>query len=480
MNTTSRLVATPEPPDVLSVEITTRCNFKCKMCALVTGGTRSSAEAGHMESAVWHRIVEAAEAVGHINVNGWGENFYHPEFLDFLEQLDAAGVSTNFSTNGTFLTSEIVQRLGRLRHLRQINVSIDSPDPETFFAIRKGSLAAVLKGLEFLIRGLPHPERVTVSSVVMESTYESLEAFPPILARLGVRGYVLQGMVDAAGTLADERLVPRPEILAVVERVRNHCRELGIDVLVVPYLGSQLDDREPEIWSKEVAHQTRRLRPAADGEPQTRLCSSPWDHVFVNKDGLVLPCCNCPPWEQSAADGQGVMGDLNTQSFQEIWHGERFARFRHDLLFGPNPSICETCSVTSSGRHFFRQIAAEIEERACSGRRSRLFLVVRNAGEIPWTRETGLRIGTAQPRDRPSRLAHPSWRSLWRTETFRERSVLPGERATFKIRLAPGAGMPPESFQLVADGVCWLPGTRFEIGPPARFTGRRTLRFSAS
>src|SRR5215813_3526562 len=131
----SRLVS-PEPPEVISVEITTRCNFKCKMCALVTGGTRSSAVAGHMAESLWPRILEAAREAGHVNVNGWGENFSHPGFLGFLEDLDRLGVSTNFSTNGTYLTPPTVARLAKLAKLALINVSIDSPDPEVFRAIR--------------------------------------------------------------------------------------------------------------------------------------------------------------------------------------------------------------------------------------------------------------------------------------------------------------------------------------------------------
>jgi hypothetical protein len=41
-----------------------------------------------MEESLWPRILEAARAVGHVNVNGWGENFSHPGFLGFMENLD--------------------------------------------------------------------------------------------------------------------------------------------------------------------------------------------------------------------------------------------------------------------------------------------------------------------------------------------------------------------------------------------------------
>jgi len=457
----------PEAPDVLSVEITTRCNFKCKMCALVTGGTRSSQQAGHMEESVWPRILEAAREVGHVNVNGWGENFSHPGFLGLLEDLDRIGVSTNFSTNGSFLTPIIVSRLAQLRGLKHVNVSIESPDPEIFRAIRGASLNAVLRGLEALVKGLPRPERITVSSVVMESNFASLVAFPPLLARIGVRGYVMQGLVDS-GTdrLRNERLLARPEIQEVVDDVRQHCRSLGIAVLVVPHLVYQMLGAEPAIWP-EVPSELRG-QDAAAAEDATRQCCSPWDHVFVNKDGLVLPCCNCPPWEQSAADGQGVMGDLKTHSFHEIWHGERFQRFRRDLLTGPMPSICRTCTVTSSGRHFLRLFAATVLTSQSELRAGEFHLLAKNVGEATWTARTKVHIGTAAPRDRPSELHHPSWLKPCRVARFAEERVAPGETATFRFRVGPSQWQHPEVFQLVADGICWLPGTQFEIRPPAR------------
>ena len=456
----------PEPPDVMSVEITTRCNLKCKMCALVTGGTRSSQVAGHMEENLWPRILEAARQVGHVNVNGWGENFYHPGFLGFLEDLDRLGVSTNFSTNGTFVTPEVVARLAQLRRLKHINVSIDSPDPEIFQAIRGGNLAAALRGLSALTAGLPRPERITVSSVVMESNFRSLRAFPRLLARHGVRSYVMQGMVDAGENLPAERLLPRPEVVEAVEEVRRNCELWDIDVLVSPYLRHQAEGSEPSVWG-QVAPNLRQAEEDAPGVP-TRQCSSPWDHVFVNKDGLVLPCCNCPPWEQAAADGQGVMGDLKQQSFLEIWHGERFQRFREQLLQGPMPSICQTCNVTSTGSHHLRLFAARVLSSRSSCRGAKVRLVVENAGAAPWTRASLVRVGTAAPRDRESDLKHRSWLSRNRPSTFEEERVLPGSRATFRFLVARDLWTGPEAFQLVVEDVGWLPGTRFELHPPDR------------
>jgi MoaA/NifB/PqqE/SkfB family radical SAM enzyme len=449
-----RDLLTPDFPQVLSVEVTTRCNLKCKMCALVTGGTRSSHQPGHIEAASWDRILEAARDVAHINVNGWGENFSNPRFISLMEDLDRLGTPTNFSTNGTYLTEENVAKLATLRHLRSINVSIDSPDPETYHAIRGGSLERVLWGLRNLVAGLPRSERITVSSVVMRSNVLTLVAFPALLASIGVRNYVLQGFVDTELRIPDESLDPDPAVQEAVATVRASCSELGINLLLNPYLGHHLARRDQEIWSEHPA--------AMDGAQEaeeavgTKQCASPWDHVFVNKDGQVIPCCNAPVWEESSSDGQSIMGDLSSQSFAEIWRGEKFRRFRRDLLEGPPPSICRTCTVTSTGTHFFRLFATEMEAPPLWVRPDRVELAFRNTGIRTWTRETGLRIGTSAPRDRPSSWHHPEWLSPYRIAGISEEVVKPGEVAHFEFPVSASEGEADETFVLLVEGVWWL------------------------
>lgn len=452
----------PAYPSVLSVEVTTRCNLKCKMCALVSGGTRSSRNPGHMEAAVWHRIIEAARGVDHVNVNGWGENFANPRFLTLLADLDRLGVPTNFSTNGTYLTPENVAHLAALRHLTHINVSIDSPDPDVFAAVRGGSLPRVLSRLGNLVAGLPRPERITVSSVVMRSTVESLVRFPELLSRIGVRNYVLQGLVDGGRRFADEVLPVGDAVSDALEQIRSGCAEHGLNLLVHPYLGHQVARREPSIWrdapdGKVGAH-------SGPSSADTRQCTSPWDHIFVNKDGQVLPCCNSAVWEETSTDGQNVMGDLSSQSFAEVWHGEKFRRFRRDLLEGPMPSICRTCTVTSTGTHPLQLYAARLEPRPWWKPSQRLELIVRNSGTSTWTKKTGLHIGTSAPRDRISSWHHRSWLNANRIGTFSEEAVRPGERAHFELPVTAEEADFREVFELVVEGVCWLPNTRFRLG----------------
>jgi radical SAM protein with 4Fe4S-binding SPASM domain len=208
---------------------------------------------------------------------------------------------------------------------------------------------------------------------------------------------------------------------------------------------------------------------------ETRQCTSPWDHIFVNKDGQVLPCCNSAVWEESSTDGQNVMGDLSSQSFSEVWRGEKFRRFRRDLLEGPIPSICRTCTVTSTGTHPFKLYSARLEPRPWWKPGHRLQLVVRNSGTSTWTKKTQLHVGTSAPRDRISSWHHRSWLNANRIATFSEEQVRPGERAHFELTVSPEEADLREVFELVVEGVCWLPNTRFSIRRRRSWAGAERL-----
>jgi radical SAM protein with 4Fe4S-binding SPASM domain len=449
-------------PAVLSVEVTTNCNLRCAMCALSGSGTRSSLVSGDIGEVVWKRILEVAPRIGYININGWGENFSNPRFLEFLSDLDALEVPVCFTTNGTYMTPEIARRLGELSNLDRITVSIDSPDPHVFRAIRGISLEPVMHGLRSLLENYPRPGDVVVCSVVSDQTLPSLRAFPALLASLGSTNYVLLGLVDNGGSVTRDGL---SEELAtkIIAEIGTECAASGINFLVHPYLANRLLG-DPTSLSPKARAFVEPYRPALKA---TRQCSSPWEHLFINRNGQVLPCCNCSPWEHTGEENDAILGDLRDQSFDEVWASGRLRSFQDRLRRGDLPGVCENCGVTSTGPHFFDVLSARLELEECQRYGHTFRLAFRNTGAATWTTETHLRIGTTRPRDRVSNHRHRSWLAPNRIVSLLDSPVAPGELGNFLFRIAPipfrGEVPRPERFQLVAEGVCWLPNTEFEL-----------------
>jgi radical SAM protein with 4Fe4S-binding SPASM domain len=436
-----------EHPVILQVEITSRCNLKCKMCPLTTAGTLSGGDPGPWADAVWEQVRGWAAAVGRVNFCGYGEPFLHPEFLEYLHDLDARGVRTSFSTNGIAVTESTAAALADLRHLERVNVSIDSPDPAAYKKIRGGDVALALRGLRRLRTFLP-ADRLTVSSVVIRTNLRTLYHFPEQLAAIGVTDYVLQPLLEFNVALDGETPVSEGEFVAALHATAAVGSVVGVRV-------------HHDAGQSETARKALAL---ADDQPftpaRTRQCVSPWGTPFVDKDGRVFPCCS--------ADGTAVLGNLNRNTLDEVWNGEAFERFRRDLVGGSDiPDVCRRCDKAYLGTHPYRRWAAEVlPDRSRLAGASPLRLVVRNAGTETWTRATPVRLATSGPRDRLTGLRHPSWLTDTRVCTFRERRVRPGETATFEFVVGLAGPVRPEAFQLVVEGECWLPRTTVHLAGP--------------
>jgi radical SAM protein with 4Fe4S-binding SPASM domain len=461
-------LARPDLPFALQVEITSHCNLLCKMCPLTTEDTASSVKPGHMVEAHLEEVLELAARVGEVIVAGFGEPLLSPRCLPFLQELDRRGVRTSLATNGTPLTPAIAKKLAAIPHLTQINVSIDSPDPEVYRRIRGGEAARALQGLTHLMAEIDKPERVTVSSVLMSENAASLVAFPSLLAGMGVKKYVLQGLVDYVSQTHDENLLYHQEALAAVQELQAECVRAGVELALTLPERLNLELRDPA--------EARSLYFGAGEAGGTRQCCLPWELPYIDKDGKVFPCC------YAASEPGAVLGDLKESRLLDIWEGAAYQRFRRDILCEETlPAVCRGCTAARRGQHPLRAYAAELLfDRSVLDRGPEMRLAVRNVGEAAWTRDSPVRIGTTDPRGRPSAYYHRSWIDGDRVAETSEEIVLPGGTATFLFRVT-RAPVPAESFQLLVEGKVWLPNTRFEIRAPGRPSlARRLVRWLRS
>jgi radical SAM protein with 4Fe4S-binding SPASM domain len=67
------------------------------------------------------------------------------------------------------------------------------------------------------------------------------------------------------------------------------------------------------------------------------FCMMPWIHFYVSPRGRVMPCCT------ARDQGRPAFGDINRQSFDEIWNGENIRRFRLKMLRDEPDEGCSGC-----------------------------------------------------------------------------------------------------------------------------------------
>jgi len=78
-----------------------------------------------------------------------------------------------------------------------------------------------------------------------------------------------------------------------------------------------------------------------NGELRTKRrwegCLRTWFSTVVLCDGSVVPCC-------FDKDGEYVMGNLLTQNFDDIWHGDPYREFRRQTMRRRAFPICHNCT----------------------------------------------------------------------------------------------------------------------------------------
>lgn len=234
------------------------------MCPLTVDGTLSSLTPGHVREIPWREVVELARETRNVIIAGFGEPLLHPDCMSLLQELDRSSVWMSLATNGTAITEARARQMAELLNLVHINVSIDSPDPATYRAIRGGELERALRGLRNLMAAVSDANRVTVSSVAMASNLSTLSAFPPLLAELGVRRYILQGLAQYSAECESESLAD-PEVTAAgIEGLRGACSAAGIELICLA--GDRFET--PFVGDPARPH---------SGARGAKVCTLPWE-----------------------------------------------------------------------------------------------------------------------------------------------------------------------------------------------------------
>lgn len=147
----------------LRLSVTDRCNLRCVYCTPSTG-SRPIGDEGLMKAEEIERLVRIAARLGvrKARITG-GEPLMRHDLPRIVESIAAIeGIDeVSLTTNG----SRLEQYAGPLASagLRRVNVSLDSLDPETYAAIRRGGdLVSVLKGIQAAVCAGLHPIKINM------------------------------------------------------------------------------------------------------------------------------------------------------------------------------------------------------------------------------------------------------------------------------------------------------------------------------
>ena len=281
-----------------SVIVTYRCNAGCHMCNTWANPSDSSEE---FKPAILDKL---PTRISRLNITG-GEPALRDDLADIVAVLDRRTPDLEISTNGYF-TERLLAAAKQYPHLT-FRVSVEG------LPKLNDELRGIKDGFDHALRTLLGLKALGIKNigfaiVISQHNIYDLLALYDLAAGLGVE--------FAQATMHNSFYFHKSDNkIENLEAVRAIMQEFMIRLLTSKR--GRLKMRVKD-WFR--AYINMGILRYMEGKVRAIPCSAGTDFFFVDPWGKILACNGSEePW---------VMGDLNTQSFDEIWASPEAARIR--------------------------------------------------------------------------------------------------------------------------------------------------------
>jgi radical SAM protein with 4Fe4S-binding SPASM domain len=286
-------------PVSISAELTNNCNLHCHDCSSGSGQMRR--KRGFMDIELFKKVMkELHPYLYNINLYFQGEPMLHPLFFSFITS--CLKNNSIVSTNGHFLSKENSEQVVR-SGLNKLIISLDGMDQETYSTYRvNGRMDRVIEGLKNVTQAkskLNSSLKIEIQFLVNRFNEHQIPAVKQLAKSLHI-----------SLNLKSMQIIKKENIATWMPSDRKYRR---------------YKTREGEYLIKNTLPDR---------------CARLWFNPVITWDGKVLPCC-------FDKDAEFVMGDLNQDSFEEIWNGPKYRIFRKSVLSGRH--MIEMCRNCTSG-----------------------------------------------------------------------------------------------------------------------------------
>ena len=299
-------------PFFVLVDITRRCNLQCLGCRFHSSqmdtSRPDSSTLPDISFDLFKKLCHELKAMDtqDLILIGDGEPLLHHRIFDMISTAKASGFRTTLVTNGTLLDRDRIQTLFDLR-LDAMEVSLWASSvqeyeknypgvPLDFFnkVVESVTLMNSLKAKSHLKQPcviLHHP--------LNRHNFRKIETFLELALTAKCDGVSFSPFYTWRGALTSSALSPNEEqsLLLALGKIEKRLRFLRL--------------------SHNIS-QTRIRYQIGKCIWHNIPCYIGWIHARVKTDGTILPCnrCDIP------------LGNLETNSFQEIWNGLPYRSFR--------------------------------------------------------------------------------------------------------------------------------------------------------
>jgi radical SAM protein with 4Fe4S-binding SPASM domain len=303
--------------DYLHLDITSRCNLKCRMCEW-----RYKVEQKEMPFGIYKKAIDEGLKLGlrKIVIAATGESLVHRDFPKMIAYAHDRRLKIELVTSLSLMSDEIMNAILKINSLV---VSFDGATKETYEKIRVGAgFEKTLANLKKIAENKKDMS-IRINYVIQKDNFKDVDGIVELMKEL-VSRISYKFTHDTIGNNIPLQL-DSGEMEECVERLRRAFKKMK-------EYGMAGDMNVDEMYLKNPENLYSGLyKPWIHDIP----CYNLWLGTFVNPDGLVFPCCDF--YKEKDA-----LGDLKKQSLTDIWNSKSFNEARKRFK-GRKPKVCEGC-----------------------------------------------------------------------------------------------------------------------------------------
>ena len=340
-----------ENPKWVLIEPTDRCNTECLHC-----NHYGKVFGEDMHDEIAQKAIDALiEDADLITIQGDGEPLIAKPFFEIADACEEKGVSFNFTTNGIKLQDKkIVEKL--VRQSADICISADGANEKAFNFLRpKLKWSHLLEALDLVVQcqkeaGTDNKSKLHFLCVATKETFGDFPELIKFASKYNVKSIVVQALMGTRPARQSPFKAPKIMATATLEGMAK-AKELRIEISLPPSFietACKYASIKGNNWQKSLSPNAIKildeLLEKAKSDQTTVIekkkwgmsyCPDPWKTTFVGSNGKVYPCCT----------KSQILGDLNTQDWDDIWNSQTYKSFRYTVYSWNPPKSCRFCGI---------------------------------------------------------------------------------------------------------------------------------------
>lgn len=311
-------------PIHLQVEPTNACNMNCKMCVR----SKYSGSIFYLSFNIFKKLMDIIKPVK-VNLTGNGESTLNKDIISMINLCRERGIYVYLNTN-LLISKQMMEKLVE-SNISLIKISLDASTSKTYQKIRQNPFfKKILKNFKYLnkLRNIYTHSRtyIRINTVLMPENKDEL------------CGILKMGKENKADVVVVKPLCFYGNVNEDKKYYKNFYSKYNIFKNAINYgdnIGMKNNIKE---FYKEV-------KSISNGYYNKGKCLMPWISSYICSNGDVLPCCYLFNDSLNLPEGKNpVMGNINKQTWQEIWNGDKYQQLRKLIKMGERPyPACRTC-----------------------------------------------------------------------------------------------------------------------------------------